>query len=418
MPRRILWLGSVGVISVAGVAAGLRWSPFWPFAATVGLYALAHLVLFPNPSGRGVTLVPAVAAAVALSTDGSIVMVLGAAAAALPLGVAVVHVRFGRRAIDAIYPAEPFGLIAFAAVVAAGESLSHGGLGNGPFGLALIVAGGTVWFITGAVVRTAFSRQTSDSPRRLALARAVEDWPAYAALMSSAALFELTREAMGVVWALVLAGFPYAFSHLSLHRLQVTRHTYRQTIEALGRIPEAGGLVRSGTAAAVAELSLATAAELGMSGRSLDRVEYAALLHDVGLVVLANPAVAAGEYSVRDVAAWSAAIIAEARYLEPVAQVILAEHQPYRRFGQARDPSVPVAAKVVRAVSAYTNAVLGGLDPVEAVEALHRGAAYEFDPDVVVALRRVLERRGAISAGIDDVVAPEDWRSRAPAAVR
>jgi HD-GYP domain-containing protein (c-di-GMP phosphodiesterase class II) len=39
-----------------------------------------------------------------------------------------------------------------------------------------------------------------------------------------------------------------------------------------------------------------------------------------------------------------------------------------------------------------------GLSPLEAIETLHRGAAYDYDPEVVGALRRVLERRAAIAA--------------------
>ena len=49
-------------------------------------------------------------------------------------------------------------------------------------------------------------------------------------------------------------------------------------------------------------------------------------------------------------------------------------------------------------VSAYDQAVHEmGLRPIDALEQLHRGAAYEFDPDVTSSLRRVLEFRGEIT---------------------
>lgn len=394
--RASTWL--VLAAAGCGVGAGIYWSAGPWFAVTAGLYAAAHVVLFPNPSGRGVTLTPGVAAAVALGTNGSPVMVLGAAAAALPVGLLAVHLRFGRRTLDRIFPSEQLGLAVFGGAFAAGVTVFGIEAQTDAAGLVVLLIAGLAWFGTSALFRATWSRQRRALPRRLLLSRALDDWPAYAALMSSAALFELTDEAVGAVWAALLAGLPYAFSHLSLHRVQTTRHTYRQTIEALGRIPEAGGLVAAGTAQRVADLCVATAAECGLFGRALDRVEFAALLHEIGRVVLANPAVAAGEYSARDVAGWSAAIISEARYLEPVAHVILAEQEPYRRFGQARDPGVPIASKVVRAVSAYVAAIHEGVSPVEALEVLHRGAAYQYDPDVVGALRRVLERREAIAA--------------------
>ncbi len=397
MRDRLLLVGTALLAAAAGVAAALRWSTgpaFWVF---VVMYAAAHLVLFPNPSGRGVALVPGVAAAIALRDNGAAVMVLGSAAVALPLGMLATHLRFGRRVFDRTFPSEPLGLLAFGGTFAGAVTLFHVDAERDGFGLVVLLVAGVAWYVVAALARAIWSRQ-GGLPRRLLLMRAFEDWPAYAALMSSAALFEVTDEAVGWPWALVLAGLPYAFSYLSLHRVQTTRRTYRQTIEALGKVPEAGGLVATGRAEKMADLTVATAAETGITGRALDRLEFAALLHDIGRIVLANPAVAAGEYSARDVAGWSAAIIAEARYLEPVSQVIAAEHEPYRQFGQVRDPGVPMASQVVRAVAAYVEAVESGLEPLDAVEVLHLGAAYDHDPVVVTALRRVLERRGLIAA--------------------
>ena len=36
------------------------------------------------------------------------------------------------------------------------------------------------------------------------------------------------------------------------------------------------------------------------------------------------------------------------------------------------------------------------MSPLEALEALHAGAAYEYDPEVVASLRRLLETRGVL----------------------
>jgi len=386
-----------GAVTAAGVIAAIRWSAGPAFWVAVALYATAHVVLFPNPSGRGVALVPGVAAAIALHDNGIALTVLGAAAIALPIGMLLTHLRFGREVFDRTFPSEPLGLLAFGGVFAGAVSWLRIDAERDGLGLVVLLVAGLSWLVVSALARVIWSRQ-APLPRRLLLMQALVDWPAYAALMASAALFEVTDEAVGPFWALVLAGLPYAFSHLSLHRVQTTRRTYRQTIEALGMVPEAGGLVRPGRAERMSDLTVATAAEAGFTGKGLDRLEFAALLHDIGRIVLANPAVAAGEYSGRDVAGWSAAIISEARYLEPVAQVIASEHEPYRQFGQVRDPGVPMASQIVRAVAAYVDAIESGLQPLDAVEVLHLGAAYDHDPEVVAALRRVLERRGAIAA--------------------
>jgi HD-GYP domain-containing protein (c-di-GMP phosphodiesterase class II) len=58
-----------------------------------------------------------------------------------------------------------------------------------------------------------------------------------------------------------------------------------------------------------------------------------------------------------------------------------------------------MASKIIKATSAYDHATMElGFSPLEALEVLHRGAAYDFDPDVVHAVRRVLERRGVVPA--------------------
>ena len=43
---------------------------------------------------------------------------------------------------------------------------------------------------------------------------------------------------------------------------------------------------------------------------------------------------------------------------------------------------------MVRVVSAYDDEIAAGRAPLEAIETLHRGAAYDFDPEVVTMLRR------------------------------
>jgi hypothetical protein len=381
-----------------GAAAAIHWEAGWGFAVVAAIYAVAHLVMIPNPSGGSVSLLPAIAAAVALETHGSPVFVLGAAAVALPFGWLAVHLRHGRRMTDQMFPAEPAGLVVFGSLMAVASVVIPVDDPRGSVGLTAFGLGAVIWFLTVAVVRAVDSDQARLAPRRLVLVRALEDWPAYLALFSSGALYALTAPAMGWWWAVPLAGLPYAFSHVSLHRVQTTRRTYRQTIQALGSIAEAGGLVAVGHAERVADIAVAVGAELGLSAGMLQRLEFAALLHDLGRVVLANPAVAAGSYSLSDVSGWSAAIMSEARYLESVAEVVAAQHNPYRRPGEERDPHLPMASKILRVTAVYDGEMNNGLSPLEAIETLHRGAAYDYDPEVVGALRRVLERRAAIAA--------------------
>jgi hypothetical protein len=397
--ERSVTVALLAFFALTAIAGGIAIAVWWPGTIAVGVvvaYVVGHVIVIPNPSGRVVPVLPAVAAAAALVTL-SPLLVLGGAAVALPLGWGLIRLRHGRRVAASTFPAEPIGLAVFAGVFFGGTSLLQESDASHPLVLAIFALAVLAWFGAAVVVRSVWLQHRRTVSSRLVRLWALADWPAYAALFSSAALFAVTVEAMGW-WSIPLAGLPYLFSHLSLDRVQDTRRTYDQTIRALGAIPEASGQVADGHSGRTADLSVAVGSELGFGAGSLRRLEYAALLHDLGRVVLSNPAVASGEYSFADVSGWSAAIITEARYLEPVADIVASMHAPYRKPGEHRDPSVPLGSQIVRVTARYDSALDEGIRPIEAMELLHKGVAYDYDPEIVMALRRVLERRGEIAA--------------------
>jgi hypothetical protein len=387
------------LLLLPAIAGGLALAVWWPGTIAIAVvlaFAVAHVIVIPNPSGRVVPLVPAVAAGTALVTV-SPVLVLGGAAVALPIGWFLARLRHGRRVVSNTFPAEPIGLAVFSSVFFAGTSMFGEPEASHPLVLSFFGLAALAWFTTAVVVRSGWSQERRTVTSRVVRLWALADWPAYAALFASASLFPVTVDAMEW-WSIPPAGLPYLFSHLSLDRVQGTRRTYDQTIRALGAIPEASGQVAEGHSGRTGDLAIAVGSELGLGAGSLRRLEYAAVLHDIGRVVLSNPAVARGEYSFADVSGWSAAIISEARYLEPVAQIVASMHAPYRRPGEHRDPNIPIGSQIVRVAARYDSALDDGISPIEAMELLHKGVAYDYDPEIVMALRRVLERTGEIAA--------------------
>jgi hypothetical protein len=376
---------SLSIPPMAGVLIAAVWWPGVIFALLVAAYAAAHVVTIPSDASRRVSLSAAVAGATALMSGGSLVLVLGPAAVALPIGWLIVHVRYGKRVTQSMFPAEAVGIVAFAAAFAAMLLLVPSTDPAHPLILTTFAGAALLGFLMTVVTNAIVSEERRVVARRLIALRAFDDWPAYAALLSSAALLAVTADPMGA-WSAPLAGLPYLFSHVSLHRL------------ALGAIPEASGQVSAGHSSRTAELAVAVGAEIGLGTSELRRLEYAALLHDIGRVVLANPAVARGTHSSSDVAGWSAAIIGEARHLERVAHIVALQHAPYRKEGEVRDNAVPRTSQLVRITARYDVALDEGISPLAALELMHRGAAYDYDPEVVMALRRVLERRGSLAA--------------------
>ncbi len=388
---------SLSVPPIIGTVVAVLWWPGTVFVLLVAAYVGGHVVTIPSNAGRRVSLSTAVAGATALMSGGSLVLVLGPAAVALPIGWVIVHVRYGERVTQSMFPAEAVGIVAFSAGFAAMLLVIPSTDPAHPVILAALAGAAVLGFLVTVVTNSIVSEERRVVARRLIALRAFNDWPAYVALLSSATLLAVTADPMGL-WSVPVAGFPYLFSHLSLHRLQGTRRTYDQTIRALGAIPEASGQVATGHSSRTAELAVAVGAELGLGTSDLRRLEFAALLHDIGRVVLANPAVARGDHSLSEVAGWSAAIIGEARYLEKVAQIVAHQHAPYRKEGEVRDPAIPRSSQLVRITARYDISLEGGRSPLAALELLHRGAAYDYDPEVVMALRRVLERRGSLAA--------------------
>jgi NACalpha-BTF3-like transcription factor len=237
-------------------------------------------------------------------------------------------------------------------------------------------------------------------PRELSrtyLARALlHDLNVFVGLALTGALFGELYLYLGW-WAAPIALLPYSFAHSAFKRFQETKVTYKQTIRALARIPEVSGLAVDGHADRTTALAASIAKEMGLGPSQVEEVEYAALMHDIGRVSLNEPNVIRMGYTDDDIARWSAEIIAESPYLERVADDVRHQYQSYRKPGEQDDPDISIISRIIKVSAAYDWKVhQDALSPLEALEGLHAGAAYEFDPEVVASLRRLLETRGVL----------------------
>jgi hypothetical protein len=221
----------------------------------------------------------------------------------------------------------------------------------------------------------------------------IDDANVFISLVGTGALLALAYRRLGW-WAIGVAGLPFLFAQSAFGRFLTIKRTYRQTIRALARIPEVAGLGVDGHADRTARLASEIGFDLGLSRKELEDLEYAALMHDIGRITLTEPAILRVGYTDDDIARWGAEIISEAPSLTGVAELVRKLHEPYRKPGEQSDPGISILSKVVRAASSYDHLIVErNLSPLQAVEVLHQGAAYDFDPAVIAALRRVLERR-------------------------
>ncbi|GAA2733397.1 metal-dependent phosphohydrolase [Pedococcus aerophilus] len=222
------------------------------------------------------------------------------------------------------------------------------------------------------------------------------------ALVTSGTLIALAAYALGVV-ALPLFLFPLVLTYFAVQRYASIRQTYRQTIGALSSLTDRTSYTVPRHAQRVAEISMAVGRDLGMSQRELTDLEYAALLHDLGQVALREPipqgaTVMAAPADQQRIAHDGAEIVRSTGVLDNVATIMEAQITPYRQvreFGQ----DLPMASRIIKVANAYDD-LSGpeGLHADRAMERIHLGLGYEYDPRVVDSLTRYLDRRGRSTA--------------------
>lgn len=392
MPERFLWRLVLPVMVMAGGLALAVWRGELALSLVIaGALALGHLLPLRTGEGRLQPMSPAVAAAAVLGH--AVGPLVWGAALGLPLGWAVSRLRYGERTSADLLPGEAAGTAAFTAVFAGLDPVLPHGDGSW-LDLALVLLATAAWYLASIGARTGWTERRRRFAGSLLWRAALREWPVYLVLAAAGSLYGITADALGL-WAALLAGLPYGFVHLAFDRLASASATHRQTIRALGRVPEAGGFSMPGHAERSADVAVAIGGEMKLPPGDIRRIEDATLLADIGRVVLGAPSLASGGgFTTADLAQWSSAIIAEAPTLQEVAALVAESPRPYRRPGEVRDPGLPPAAQVVKVATAYDYAVGGGMEPGDALEVLHSGVAYEYDPEILAALRRVLQRRG------------------------
>jgi hypothetical protein len=222
-----------------------------------------------------------------------------------------------------------------------------------------------------------------------------------AALSSTGALVALAERPLGIL-AIPLFLFPLGLTQFAVRRQSAIRATYRQTIRSLSRLTDSGGYTEKGHAARVAELSVAMGLQLGMSERDVLDLEYAALLHDIGQVSLTEPipggaTLLAAPADQRRIAHDGAEIVRQTGVLDKVAVILETQTTSYRHVRELGE-DLPLASRIIKVCNAYDD--MAGSQPSvarrdAAMERINLGLGYEYDPRVVDALVRALERQGS-----------------------
>lgn len=159
------------------------------------------------------------------------------------------------------------------------------------------------------------------------------------------------------VLALPLALIPLVITMISVRRYAEVWRTLRQTIQTLSRLTEAGGYTPPDHAHRTAQLGRAMAQRMGLGEREVTALEYAALLHDLGQVVLADPipggaTVLAAPADQRMIASTGATIIRHGPDFAAVADLVEAQAVQYRSILE-HEARAPLASRILRVANAF-----------------------------------------------------------------
>ncbi|WP_067169103.1 HD-GYP domain-containing protein [Microtetraspora niveoalba] len=401
---QLLLICAAGMLTVAGISHTAAGGPVDPqvaigFGALIAVGELARLTMPGNREVAPISTAAAIGYALLLDVGGRpahqsalqvvAVMSVGMIAGALP------HLAVGRPPrLDAIARRLLAGsLLAFAYRPLTDPLRSIALTGNWWPALGVMAALVALMLTADVViaamlraeqVRTAFGVAVHDELRMAA--------PLGAAVAASGTLLALAAHSMNLTALLVFAA-PLLVTQVAFRKYAGIRATYLQTVRALSRVTEVGGYVEPGHSRRVSTLSVAVGRELGMPEPQLLELEYAALMHDIGQLSLSDPipggaTVLTDPRQAKRIAELGAEVIRKTGVLHAVAEIV-------RRQCDTVDHSPPMASRVIKAANAYDDLVGGSADRDRAASALERlrlAVGTEYDPTVVEAMARVVDR--------------------------
>jgi putative nucleotidyltransferase with HDIG domain len=158
-----------------------------------------------------------------------------------------------------------------------------------------------------------------------------------------------------------------------------------------------------------AAYAAALADEMGLPPQQVENIRRGALLHDIGKVFVSERILRKSDEltdeefeSVRKHSALGAGVLSEVQALKDVARIVRHHHERFDGSGYPdglADDRIPLGARVVAVVDAFGAMTTDrpyrkAMSVEEAVAELERHAGDQFDPRVVEAFLRLLQRDG------------------------
>ncbi|PKQ20932.1 MAG: hypothetical protein CVT66_02595 [Actinobacteria bacterium HGW-Actinobacteria-6] len=224
--------------------------------------------------------------------------------------------------------------------------------------------------------------------------------------------FVLARvvDSAGWIGAVLLAA-PFVIARKTFRVYLELSAAYADTVRSLVQALEAKDSYTRGHSERVAEYSKAIASRLGLAAAQIERVEIAALLHDVGKIGISEATLSkagplnAEEYAaIREHPAKGASVLLEVEFLAESAPVVAAHHERMDGTGypmRLSADSIPLDARILAVADAYdamtsSRPYRAALGHESAVQELTAVAGTQLDRLAVDALLSHLQDCGAV----------------------
>ena len=183
------------------------------------------------------------------------------------------------------------------------------------------------------------------------------------------------------------------------------RHAYRKSITALAAAVETKDAGTVGHAQRVAQLTVEVARRLGIAGQGLRRIEYAALLMDMGkanvpqrVLSKRDPLTPEEWEIVKSHSRLGADMAGAVPFLADTADCILHHHEYWNGTGYPdalKGEQIPMESRILAVASDYDAMISdrpyhAPMQPDEAVAEIRKGIGVKYDPSVAEAFLELL----------------------------
>ena len=201
-------------------------------------------------------------------------------------------------------------------------------------------------------------------------------------------------------------------SWLTTERIELVQRleaAWLGTAEALAAALEAKDSYTADHASSIADLAVDVGQEFGLDEEALRDLRYGAIFHDIGKIAIPDailnkpgPLTEAEFEVIKRHPIVGEQILSPVPFLDQVRRVVRHDHERWDGKGYPdglKGRSIPIGARIVLVVDAFHAMVSDrsyrkGMSEESARIELRANAGTQFDPDVVDAFLRVLDRRG------------------------